>query len=365
MEERLTFGTALKIIFEYIQSPPSVLAEQYVDRDRTLVYKWLRDTAFPPKKLFPDIIRFVTECSGDSIRDLIRMEMDRRLSESELGAQHRKMLDEKLDFADYLESIFSMLAAEKARDKALKQAETPDCPETCPRLESPSPTEAETSRQLPIPAPARQEIHIRLPVPIIKNIGFAILAALSGELLWSVAAYAFQWTHAVSGFPVFLRGFLVFPIIVFAMLSLKEGSPVQVLPKTMKLVYVGCYGLAGGAGALLLAESELERLLKGFLPGYLPQTLLLIFIQALVLSFFPLLILLALLRFPRAHPCDFLLLEFGPALVCVLATLPVLLPARAPSEILWLGGFVPCCVLKLLMFLSTQTVFRGYPDTIK
>ena len=75
MEEQFTFGVVLKIIFKYIQASPAVLAEQYVDRDRTLVYKWLRGASSPPKRLFPDIIRFVTENSSEPMRALIRAEI--------------------------------------------------------------------------------------------------------------------------------------------------------------------------------------------------------------------------------------------------------------------------------------------------
>ena len=367
MEGRFTFGTALKIIFEYIQAPPAVLAEQYVDRDRTLVYKWLRGTAFPPKKLFPDIIRFVMECSGDSVRDLIRMEMARCLTEMELDAQYRKMLEEKPDFADYLESVFSLLAAEKTRERSPKQIEETTLFEAQTYLEPPPPPkETEIPQTVPISAPAKQEIHIRLSFAAAKNIGFALLASLSGELLWIVIAYTFKWPHVVSGFPAFFRGILVFPAVLFAVLSLMgETLPVQTLPKAKISAYMCCYAFAGGLGALLLAGANLEYMVKNILPGYVSQSLLLVFIQALVFSFFPLLTLLALLRFPRVLPGAFLILEFGPALVYTLVSLPILLSGRAPAGQLLSGGFFPNCTLMLLMFLSARTVFKDYPNTIK
>jgi hypothetical protein len=39
----------------------SVLADHYVHRDRTLVYKWRHDKGVSLPAAFPDIIRFVTE----------------------------------------------------------------------------------------------------------------------------------------------------------------------------------------------------------------------------------------------------------------------------------------------------------------
>jgi len=65
------------------------------------------------------------------------------------------------------------------REKSPKQIETPDVPEV---QELPSINEIE------ILVPAKQEIPVRLPFLPIKNIGFALLAALSGEIIYTVFA---------------------------------------------------------------------------------------------------------------------------------------------------------------------------------
>ena len=360
MEAKFTFGIALKIIFKYIQAPSSVLAERYVDRDRTLVYKWLRGTAFPPKKLFPDIIRFVTENANEPVRRLIRSEMDQCLSEAGLSEKLKELTGEKSDIADYLESVFSLLTAEKALQKDRIQPEASEPPE---------------AQNLPGPSlvlmSAERAVHIRLTASSMVNIGLALLAAISGEILWLIIAYAIGWPYApeipygaVSVLPAFFRGILILPAIVFVMLR-KEYPSIKALSKTQKLTYIGCYALAGGIGGLLLAGPGLETLVGGFLPAPIPQAAFLIFIHALVLSFLPMLSLLALLRFPRINPGAFLFLEFGPALLCALTALPVLLSGQLPLGRVWLGGFFPGVALILLMSASVRIVFRGYPGTIK
>jgi hypothetical protein len=91
------------------------------------------------------------------------------------------------------------------------------------------------------------------------------------------------------------------------------------------------------------------------------QGAFLVFISALVLSFFPLLILLALLRFPKTTPRAFLFLEFCPALLCLLAALPTLLSGRPPIGQVWLGGLFAGLALKVLMFVSVRTVLKAIP----
>ena len=74
-------------------------------------------------------------------------------------------------------------------------------------------------------------------------------------------------------------------------------------------------------------------------------------------SFLPLCVIFALLRFPRINAGIFLLLEFGPALLCVFAALPVIYNGWLPAGRIWLGGFFPAFVLNLSMFISVRIVF--------
>lgn len=374
METRFTFGSVLKIIFKYIQARPSVLAEQYVYRDRTLIYKWLRDTVFPPKMLFPDILRFVMERSSEPVRGLIRMEMDRYISETDLEARFKKTLDEKSDFEEYLNSVFCLLSAVKIEKvpkytEITEPSETPNQPILPPADEKPAP-----SFQPPIAAPAERTIHIRLTSAAMITIGFALLAAISGEILWGIIAYALQWSyapgelyHAASGLPAFLWGFFhVVPVAVFGMLSIRKAAPLmRALSGFKKLEYIGCYALAGGIGGVLLAGSGLSGMAQSLTSVPTLQGAILVFIRALVLSFFPLLILLALLKFPKTTPFGFLFLEFCPALLCLLAALPTLLSCPLSTGQVSLGGFFAGFVLKVLMFVSIRTVLKVYPGTIK
>ena len=75
--------------------------------------------------------------------------------------------------------------------------------------------------------------------------------------------------------------------------------------------------------------------------------------------------MLALLRFPKLLPGTFILLEFGPALLCAMAALPVLIIEQSSTGRIWLGGIFPGLVLIFLMFVSIRSALKGYPDTIK
>jgi hypothetical protein len=76
--------------------------------------------------LFPDILRFVMDHSGESARGLIRMEIDRYISETGLEAQLKKKLDEKSDFEEYLDGVFCLLAAARTHEKYSEVFKAPE-----------------------------------------------------------------------------------------------------------------------------------------------------------------------------------------------------------------------------------------------
>ncbi|MCL2337069.1 MAG: zinc ribbon domain-containing protein [Firmicutes bacterium] len=346
-EEQFTFAAALKIIFKYTQTPPAVLAEQYVDRDRTLVYKWLRGAVSPPKKLFPGIIKFVMEQSSEEMRTLMRSEMEQCLSETVLDMPLGKTTDREIGFTEYLENVFNLLAIEKARQKNGHSSVEQNQPE--------------------IHIANEHKIPIWLTYPAVKCLGFLLLAAVTGEILWAIIAFVLRWPSTVGGpyngalvFPAMLKGFLILPIIVFSIVSLRrEYSFIRTLSKSQNMIVIFSYALTGGIAGVLLASPGLEGLVGRFLTTPVPQALFLVFIHGLVLSFLPLCVLWALFRFPRITTSAFLVMEFCPALLCVLAAWPVLFLGWFPEGRVWLGGFFPALVLNISMYLSARMVLAG------
>lgn len=67
-DHQVVFGDILKIVFDHIHESPRTLAEMYIDRDRSLVYKWLNHTALPTKKLIPGIVRFICDNTNEPVR---------------------------------------------------------------------------------------------------------------------------------------------------------------------------------------------------------------------------------------------------------------------------------------------------------
>jgi hypothetical protein len=118
---KFTVGGVLQLLFLYINESPATLAEFYIDRDRTLVYKWLRDAAILPKKHVPDIIRFVRENSTQTVRLRIRNETDQFISESGLNATTKKTLLSNNDFDKYLEEVL-YIAILEMKTKRLPQS---------------------------------------------------------------------------------------------------------------------------------------------------------------------------------------------------------------------------------------------------
>lgn len=89
--------------------------------------------------------------------------------------------------------------------------------------------------------------------------------------------------------------------------------------------------------------------------------LLILFVCVFVLSFLPLLALFALLKNPDIKPHVFLILEFCPSVVSVLAALPflLLLPGNPAGDIA--AGFV----INFLMYISVRLVFKSHPGTVR
>ncbi len=381
-----TFGSVLQIIFKYVPAPPSVLAEHYVDRDRTLVYKWLRDSAFPPKKLLPDIVRFVTERSGETARGLLRLELERYIAETGLDPELRQSLAEKTDFREYLDGVFCLLAAGKTPEKLPKprQAgeESPPPPPppdwnpasyAVPPAATPRPafSPAAEAPAAPDEAPDGDILHIRLKVSALIGAGLALSSAAAGEILWGVCAAALGWPGTpgalppdAASLPAFFWGFLQAAPAVAAALCFPFGESGAAGRLWKILYFCGC-ALAGGLGSLLLAGSGLGRLAEGLFAAPALRGVFLAFVNAFILSFFPPLVLLALRRFPRTSPGAFLLLEFGPALLCLAAALPGLLTGELPDGQVWLGGFFPGFLLKICLYVSVRASLRERPGGLR
>lgn len=338
---KFTFGAVLQIVFKYISEPPSVLAEFYIDRDRTLVYKWLRDTASPSKKLVPNIVKFVCESTSEPMRVQIKNEIDGLICETDFIAELKHNLVVKEDFKTYLQDVFFLSIAQR------KNGSTKD--------------------------EKKAELETKHTTVAVSNIVFALLAPITGGFIWNIINNIARWQFYMGGsgsepdgFKAFIWGLVtVLPIAVFAVLSTGKDPFLKAFQQNNRVVTILFYTLAGGIAGYIFYNSGFRSFIESVKLGYFLQEALIVFVYALVISILPLLAVLLLFRFPKIQPVTFLLLEFCPAIICVLIILTIVFIDLPEIETAQLRGFLVGFILKLLMFGSLRKVITGYPDRIQ
>jgi hypothetical protein len=186
MEMQFTLGAVLDILFRHTAAGASELADHYVYRDRTLIYKWGHGRAFPPRPLFPDIVRFAMDKSSEAIRQLIRGEIDQRIAVSGLSSGQKEELLREDAFQDYLLGVLCALAVLWKRDRGGAadegvQTESPAADEKS------SAADAAPSGDLRSPD---RVIQISLSSAAVRNALMAAAACLVGDGLWAALAWA-------------------------------------------------------------------------------------------------------------------------------------------------------------------------------
>lgn len=381
METKFTFGAVLDILFTYTTAGASALADFYIERDRTLVYKWRHDKAFPSRPLFPGIIRFVMDKSSEATRPVIREKINGCIESSALTpAQKQELISEKV-FPDYLLNVINALAVlwkldksggddENESDAAERLSVSALIAETDGKDASPETisASAEDAASLPASGDPRQTkltVHINFSHSAIFNIFLAFAACLLGDGLWAALAWALRWSSDVwtrgGGGPSFIWGLLfALPIIVLAMLPPRgEGS--RGTKRRDMILFAGSFSAAGGAAGFLLAKARLGELITQWVAVLVAKEIVLVFISALVMTFLPTLVLLALLRFPKIQSPIFFLMELGPALLCVLFALPAVFAGAWHGGAFWLGGYIAGAAARLGMYLSVRHILKRYP----
>ena len=362
----LSFGSLLRILLTNTNSTSAYFANHYVYKDPSLISKWLHDTQFPTPDTFPNIVQFAMEQSSMSTKKLMRIEINRVIENSSLDDETKRTLGEITEFDNYLIDVLNALANMKNREK---QSESRDVPHDIGRageIELNSVGGRATSDALPdATAEAPADIHTVAPPMVPKDIALAGSAAISGELLMLIIAFLFKLSM-LPGFASIDNGILgcvwglllALPVISFALMSLRREKDFVCKLSAMKIIlYIVCYSAAGGLGGLLLGLSGFSEALSGQFLGRLATVL----VSSLVLSFLPLLALLSLLGSPRLKPGTFILLEAGPALLCVVIELPFLLLAPGSR----LGTVTASFVVGFLMYVSVISVLKSHPGVVR
>jgi len=342
-----TPGQILKTIFLYVEKKPNDLASYYLYCDRTLLYKWMRDSVALPKKHVNTIVRFTLENTQPSQRKEIQNALKAPLSFSPLSSEARTLLVETEDFGDFLHEAFLQAITLKLTGqlggKQQKGGVDGSAPRTAPR----------------------SGIEFRLIV-------CGILAAVTGGVLWAVINHLFGLEHYMggsghepTGILSLIWGVLVgMPVIFFALVAASakgssKGSPeteAQASPdrNALKKVHVVIlYSLLSGLGAFVFYNSGFRVYLEDFHLSYGVQEMVIAAVYALILSVLPLLALLVLRK--QLH-MPWWFIPSG-ALFCsvfsALTALSTLLVGRPEMEVSQLRGFIVAVVLRLSLFVLT------------
>lgn len=326
-ERKFTWGGVLRIVFDSLNQSPAHLAEFYIDRDRSLVYRWLRDEAAPTNKLLPDIVRFATECSVVAERVQLKDDMDAYIGSSSLSDQVKNVLTMEDDFEKYLTAVLRIALSERKKKQP-----------------------AETTSRFVIP---------------IVTIVFALLSALLGGLIWNLLNHLFDWSFYMGGSGNEPTGVLAFvwgltagiPVIVLALLSIRMAKPPSTMPirRDWRLV-VTVYSLAAGAAGFIFYNSGFRSFIEGFGYSYGLQEIIIVVVYSAEISILPFLSVFALLRFPIVDVKKLTIVLAAPVLLSVMSVFGTMLVNRPETEIAQLRGFLIGSLLRLSMFVAIRTL---------
>lgn len=338
-ERKFTSGGALRTVFDTVGKKVPVLAKFYIDRDPSLVYKWLRDEAVPPDKLLPEIVRFVLSHTDPvkhkTKRVKLKSEMDAYIRSSTLCEEIQTILTGQEDFEKYIKDVLDIAVAESRKK----------LPEDPPRL-----------------------------VLSLMTVALALLAALSGGFVWNILNHLFGWRFYMGGSGNEPAGVIAFlwgltagaPIIAFALLSIKMAKPSIAARSGYDWRFaVALYSLAAGAAGFIFYNSGFRSWIEGLGYAHGLQETVIVIAYAMLLSFLPMLSILTLLHFPKTQGVLLAAILTAPVLVSVLSVWGTVLINRPEAEVAQLRGFVVGLTLRLAMFAAVRTVLTGSPKEFR
>jgi hypothetical protein len=331
---QIIFSELLKIAFSHINESPRTLAEFYIDRDRTLVYKWLNNSATPPKKLVPGIVRFIKDHTIPSARVVIRSDFNRYIEASGIHQEAIALLTSTADFEEYLEEIFSYAISEK------KQASTKG-------------SEKNENRE----ADGGLTVSVKLVL--------AVLAATLGGLLWNVLNRIAGWPFYMGGSanePLgtasAIWGFLTLMPVILLVLSISENRLAFSALLNKRNVFLSIlYAAAGALGAFVFYNAGIRGAIEKKQIGYFPQELAIAFFFALIIATLPFLTLL-LFRQQNKRSWQTLLFVLLPCVACSAIVLLTALIGKPDLEISQLRGFLVGGVLRSVMFFQADWALK-------
>jgi hypothetical protein len=334
---RFSAGGILGIIFRHIKESPRTLAELYVFRDRSLVYKWLHDSATPPKALVPGIVAFVMEKTCEPVRLSMQKELGDYIRASGLPPGIVAQLNGTIPFQKYMEDILNFAISLPTSDKPVTTTFAP-----------------------------RHEIPEGRSIPFTE-LALALSAVLGSGIIWNGINRFLEWTYYMGGDGREPRGVsaavwgltVTMPIILAVMVSKRRFGGRAPAKGGLALIAVPVlYSLSGMVGSLAFYDTRLRFHVEGLHLGYGFQELVIGFLFALVVSLLPLgVITIARMNAGESRPRGFMVLGYAllPSFLVVAAVVFTFVVDRPIAELEQLRGLLAGLMLRTGMFLAARS----------
>lgn len=326
-----SFCEVLKLLLAETGEKPSGLA-MGLQRERTLVYKWLSGAHQPKPSYMPQIVNYFYTAATESQKAILSERLIECVRHSTLPVCVKQILFSKKDcFKAFLLELLTL-----SINTTWKNTEA---------VGSSDPVLQYASRLVNLNARAGLSV-----------LAWSILSAVAGGSIWNLINLLFGWTYYMGALKVeptaawpFIWGSVTaFPIMLIFLLVYKTKK----LTKTVLPVLL--YTVVAGLGAMFFYTSCIRAEIESIGLAYEVQEILIVVIYSLIVSVPPYLAASIYFRLPlHGINIAFLFIPSAAAILAIAVTLVVRLPVQ---EIIQLRGFAVGLAIRVssfcILFLS-------------
>lgn len=317
----LSFRNLFRMVLDDTGLKASTVALE-LQRERTLMYKWLSGSSIPPASHFPLIVEIVSKRTSEAKKLILETDLRALVGNAGLSDAIRN----SLLAADSLESLLS---------ECLELSVVPGLQDNGERAAWTDPRE------------------------LWRTVFAALFAAVTGGLLWNALNRVLGWPYFMGDPEHTLRGFhaLWWGLITAAPVP----APLLLQPRgksRRKLVTAALmFTLVGGLSGLVFYSSGIREAVENLSFSYPLQEMIIVVLFAVILSVPPL--IAAILALPRGRTVlQLTLVLVLPTTAAVIGFLMTLVIRRPVSEVLQLRGLVVAFALRLALFISLFAATR-------
>lgn len=313
------FPNLLRRILADTGMKASTLARE-LQRERSLMYKWLSGSSVPPSSYVPLIVQAVTKHSSQAKRLVLAGSLRAIVREAGLPAELR-------------DALLRSGSLEELLAECLDLSLTPNLVEAVPQ----------TMRTLGI---------TRWPMVL-----GALFAAVFGGIVWNALNRILGWSYFMGSTGEVLHGWhaLVWGLVTMAPVPAPLLLAGPAAERARRALAAALFTLVGGSSALAFYSSGVRTAIENLGLGYALQETIVVVVFALVLSVPPHIAALLALRC-RPGPAVGIVTLIAPTAAALAGFLVTLLIDRPVSEVVQLRGFVVAFMLRLAQFFSLYAV---------